>query len=108
MVNIIRRCNLMVDLSKFVSNKKILSKVVTKTTTNFVAKCCLYLNLNGIHVCRDEMAHIRIFGRRSHLRTSNGSRTDKYKRKQIDIEPRKRLGHDKQETLSEEQYHLGQ
>ena len=55
MVTIIR-CNLMVDLSKFVSNKKILSKVVTKTTTNFVAKCCLYLNLNGIRVCRDEGA----------------------------------------------------
>ena len=73
MVTIIRRCNLMVDLSKFVSNKKILSKVVTKTTTNFVAKCCLYLNLNGIGVCRDERAQIRILGLWSH------PRTDKYK-----------------------------
>ena len=35
-------------------------------------------------------------------------RTDKYKRRQIDIEPRKRLGHDEQETLSKEQYHLDQ
>ena len=88
MMNIIRRCNLMVDLSKFISNKKILSKVVTKTTTNFVTKCCLYLNLNGIRVCRDERAQIRILGHRLCLRT------DKYKRRQIDIEPRKRSGHD--------------
>ena len=38
MENIRRICHAMVDLSKFTSNKNILSKVVA--TTNFVAKLC--------------------------------------------------------------------
>ena len=35
MEDIRRRCNPMVNLLKFTSNKKILSKFVTKITTNF-------------------------------------------------------------------------
>ena len=43
MKNIRKRCNLIVNLSKFNSNKKILSKVIeSKATTNFVAKLCPY------------------------------------------------------------------
>ena len=39
MENIKRICNPMMDLSKFTSNKKILSKVVAQATT-FVTKLC--------------------------------------------------------------------
>ena len=35
-----RRCNLMVDFSKFTFNKKILSKTNLMATTNFVSKLC--------------------------------------------------------------------
>ena len=38
MENIRRICHAMVDLSKFISNKNILSKIVAKT--NFVVKLC--------------------------------------------------------------------
>ena len=51
-------------------------------------------------------AQIRILGSRPHPRTSNSLRTNKYKRKQIDIGPRKWSGYDGQVTLSEERYHL--
>ena len=38
MKNIGRKCNPNVNLSKFISDKKILSKVVPEDTTNLVAK----------------------------------------------------------------------
>ena len=38
MKNIGRKCNPNVNLSKFISDKKILSKVVPEDTINFVAK----------------------------------------------------------------------
>ena len=42
MEDIRRICNLIVDLSKFTSNKKVLSKVLeSKTTINFVTQLCL-------------------------------------------------------------------
>ena len=38
-----KKYNLMIDLSKFTSNKKILSKIVVMTTIKFVVKLCLSL-----------------------------------------------------------------
>ena len=45
MKDVRRKCYPIVDLSKFISNKKILSKVVTLGYINFVAKCCPFENL---------------------------------------------------------------
>ena len=44
MRDIRRRYNPMMDLSKFTSNKKILSKVVTLGYNQFVTKLCLVTN----------------------------------------------------------------
>ena len=45
MENIKRKCNQIVDLSKFISNKKILNEIVTLGSTKFVAKLCIKINM---------------------------------------------------------------
>ena len=43
MMDIERKCNLLVDLLKFTFNKNILSEIVAITTTYFVAKLSQFL-----------------------------------------------------------------
>ena len=45
MEDIRRKCNQMVYLSKFISNKKILNEVVTLGSTKFIAKLCIKINM---------------------------------------------------------------
>ena len=45
MEDIKRKCNQIVYLSKFISNKKILNEVVTLGSTKFIAKLCIKINM---------------------------------------------------------------
>ena len=48
MEDIKRKCNQIVYLSKFISNKKILNEVVTLGSTKFIAKLCIKINMTLI------------------------------------------------------------
>ena len=45
MENIRRKCNQIVDLSKFIYNKMILNEIVTLGSIKFVAKLCIKINM---------------------------------------------------------------
>ena len=59
MKSIRRKCNPMINLSKFISNKKILSRVVVLDTTKFVVN--FFFNSKCVHyyTLKNSTAHVQ-------------------------------------------------